>query len=89
MPSRPACCTARVIDVEDIRHVRMKALERALGHFRVESARAHLVVGEVVEQCASDRCLADTSFVCAYQYDCGLCHDAHTAYHTTRLSICH
>jgi hypothetical protein len=33
-------------------------------------------VGKVVEQRASNRGLTDTTFVCAYQYNCGLCHDA-------------
>jgi len=67
----------------------VKTLEGAFRDFGVECARGYAAVHEVVEQCTSNRCLADATLVCAYQYDCGLCHDAHTAYHTTRLSICH
>ena len=65
-----------MIDVDNIRHARVKALERASGHFGVECARAYLAVGEVVEQSAGDRRLADSALVRPYQYHCGFCHDA-------------
>jgi hypothetical protein len=38
-----------------------------------------LVLGKVVKQRARNRRLADTTFVCANQYDRGLCHDAFPA----------
>jgi hypothetical protein len=34
------------------------------------------MVGEIIEQRAGNRRLANTAFVCADQHDCGLCHNA-------------
>src|SRR5262245_15396999 len=54
----------------------MKTLERPPGHFGVECARTNVVVSEVIKQRASNRRLANASFVRTNQYDCGFCHDA-------------
>src|SRR3974377_149151 len=65
-----------MIELYDIRLVRVKALERTFGDFGVECARAHPTVREVVKQRTSNRCLADTALVRTYQYNCRFCHDA-------------
>jgi hypothetical protein len=50
-------------DVDDLRHVGMEAFERALRGFAVEGAGRDVMGGEVVEQRARHRGLADAAFV--------------------------
>ena len=51
-----------------------KRFERAPRRFGVECADADLVGGEIVEQRAGDRRLADPALVCPDDNDCWLCH---------------
>jgi len=56
------------IDVDDFRHLGMKALERAPGHLGIERTHPNLICGKVVEQSASDRRLPDSSLVGTDKY---------------------
>jgi hypothetical protein len=52
-----------VIDIDDIGHVRVEALQRTSWCFSVECANAQLLVGKIIEQRAGDRCLTNTALV--------------------------
>ena len=63
----------------------MKAFERALRRFGIESARRHVMRGEIVEQCAGDGGLADAALVRADQNQCWFSHDRTLTDATSRL----
>jgi hypothetical protein len=75
-----------VIDIDDIGHVRVEALQRASWHFGVECANAQLLVDKIVQQRAGDRCFTNTALVSTYQYNCRLCHDQHPLLHNGEAS---
>ena len=73
-------------DVDDLANVAVKAFERALRRFGVESARRHLMRGEIVKQCSGDGGLSDAALVRANQDQCWFSHNR-TLTDATRVSI--
>ncbi len=57
-------------DIHHFCNVGMEALERPARPFGVESARRHLMRGEIIEQGARDSRLADAPLVGAHKDDC-------------------
>src|SRR5690349_2668289 len=62
--------------VDDFADLTMETFERSLRHFGIESARLHMMCGEIIEQGARDCRLADAALVRADQNQCWFSHDA-------------
>src|SRR6202034_1178401 len=61
-------------NVDDIGNVGMEALERAFGGLGIECARRDMMRGEIIEQRAGDRRLANAALVRANHDHCRLSH---------------
>jgi len=57
------------VHVDDLGRLGMEALQRPARMFRIEGADGDLIDGEIIEQSAGDRGLADAPFVCTNEND--------------------
>src|SRR5438477_6667069 len=62
--------------IDDFTDLAMEMFKRSLRHFGIESARLHMMGGEIIEQGARDCRLADAALVRPDQNQCWFSHDA-------------